>query len=102
MLTEIVTWLRHNTQSLTEAVRQLVLWSIGVGLITKDFQGQPWTETQTVLTVSAISAFLAVIAAKTNVAVPIVRERIARAHEEGMQAGVAQASSGSGGLPPAA
>lgn len=95
-MNSIFDWLRNSTHTITEAVRQIVLWAIGVGIITHDFQGRPWDETQTVLTVSAVSAVLAVIAAKTTVSANKAQERIASARAEGVELGNAQASSGTG------
>jgi hypothetical protein len=85
----MLNWVQTNTQSLTEAARQLVLWAIGLGLIRTDFAGRPWDETKTMLTVSALSGLLAVIASKTNVPAPKVEERVKEAKEKGREQGQA-------------
>lgn len=82
-------WIRTHTHEITEAGRQLVLWSIGLGLITHDFAGRAWTDVHTVLTVSAISAVLATIASKTTVAATKVDERVAEAKAKGIAQGTA-------------
>lgn len=89
-------WLRSSTHGITEALRQCLLWAIGLGLITHDFRGREWTDVHTVLTISAASAVLSLIASKTTVAANKVSERVEQAHARGVAAGVAQVTSGTG------
>lgn len=89
-------WLRNSTHGITEALRQCLLWAIGLGLITHDFRGREWTDVHTVLTISAASAVLSLIAAKTTVAANKVDERKREAFDKGVVEGVRQMSSGTG------
>lgn len=94
--TAIYDWLRERVHETTETIRQLLLWAIGLGLITHDFQGREWTDVHTVLTISAASAVLALIASKSTVSAHKVEVRKQEAFDKGVVEGVRQMSSGTG------
>lgn len=82
----MIDWVRHNTQGVTEAIRQVLYMLLGFGVL-KNATGEPWTDAQTALVLSALSAVLGLVAAKTNVAAPKVQQRIDDARAEGIRMG---------------
>lgn len=86
-------WIRTNTQGVTEAARQVLYMLLGFEVL-KNARGETWTDAQTALALSALSAILALVAAKTNVASVKVERREEVAHAAGVAVG--EASTGSG------
>jgi hypothetical protein len=82
----MVEWIRHNTQGITEAARQVLYLLLGFEVL-RNQRGEPWTDAQTGLVLAALSALLTLIAAKTNVAAPKVEARVVEARAKGRAEG---------------
>lgn len=85
-MTSFLDWIRNNTQGITEAARQVLYMLLGFEVL-KNATGEPWSDSQTALVLSAMSAVLGLVAAKTNVAAPKVEERVKKAHAAGVRQG---------------
>lgn len=92
----VLYWVRERVHETTETIRQVLLWAIGLGVITHDFQGREWTDVHTVLTISASSAILSLIASKSTVSAVKMEQRKIEAFDKGVVEGVRQMSSGTG------
>lgn len=94
-------WIRTHTHEITEAARQLLYMFLGFEFLVNQ-RGEPWTDSQIALVLSAISALMALVASKTTVAASKVDQRVAEGRAKGYAEGVRVTESGHGTLPPAA
>lgn len=98
----IVDWIRTHSHEITEAARQVLYMLLGFEFLVNQ-RGQPWTDSQIALVLSAISALMALVASKTTVAASKVDQRVAEGRAKGYAEGVRVTESGTGGpFPPAA
>lgn len=84
ILGQAIDWIRYNTLGVTEALRQLLYLAQGFNLLM-------WTDAQLALVLSASSAILSLIAAKTNVSAPKVEDRMVEAKATSFAKGQAEA-----------
>lgn len=90
-------WMRTQTHGITETARQLLYVLLAFDLL-RNQRGEPWSDAQVAIVLSALSAILSLVTAKSTVAASKVQTRVDEARSKGYAEGVRATGTGSGAI----